>query len=355
MKPSCIRLALGVLLLAPLSLSAQDTAAPAKKGGLEARLAQALKLFPDADSNKDGALSMAEAMAYLESKPELREKLLQKAAGGTGTSRPATFSPGEEGTKVFVCAHSFMIYTADTLPVVSKSAKLPYLNAGRQMIGGSRVLQHWNLPDEKNQAKKALKEGIVDVLLLSPHMLLPDEGIDNFTRLGLEKNPELRVLVQSSWAPRDGRDGQFSNEMRDAATAEEIAHMRETHKTGWLKNMEAQVNALNESVGKRAVFIVPVSDAVYALRERVSQGKAPGITRQSELFRDDLGHATAPIMLLSTYCHFTAIHRHSPVGLPVPDSLKDMPQAAELNHLLQQLAWEAVSSYPMSGVSIEAQ
>src|SRR5438445_9199423 len=90
-------------------------------------------------------------------------------------------------TRVFVCAHSFMIFTSKLLPPVAQAANFPYTAAGQQMIGGSRVIQHWDLPDEKNFAKAALREGRVDVLTLSPHRMLPDPGIDNFTKLGLEK------------------------------------------------------------------------------------------------------------------------------------------------------------------------
>jgi hypothetical protein len=106
--------------------------------------------------------------------------------------------------------------------------------------------------------------------------------------------------------------------------------------------------------GKEAVFIVPVDEAVFALRERVADGKAPGISKQSELFRDDLGHPNAAIAILVTYCHFVAIHHRSPVGLPVPAELKDQPQAEALNHLLQLLAWNAVTTYPHSGVKATA-
>src|SRR4051812_11284693 len=81
--------------------------------------------------------------------------------------------------RVFVCAHSFMIFTAKLLPPVAQSAHLPYVSAGQQMLGGSRVIQHWNLADDKNRAKAALRAGTVDVLTLSPHILIPDEGIDN--------------------------------------------------------------------------------------------------------------------------------------------------------------------------------
>lgn len=93
------------------------------------------------------------------------------------------------GQRVFVCAHSFMIYTAKLLPPMAEAAGIAHVNAGQQMIGGSRVIQHWDLPEEKNRAKAALRESKVDVLTLSPNALMPDPGINHFTKLGLEKNP----------------------------------------------------------------------------------------------------------------------------------------------------------------------
>jgi hypothetical protein len=92
---------------------------------------------------------------------------------------------------------------------------------------------------------------------------------------------------------------------------------------------------------------------VFALREHIAQGTAPGLAKQTDLFRDDLGHPNPPMAVLVTYCHFAAIHQKSPEGLPVPETIKDLPQAAELNTLMQKLAWEAVSTYPMSGVQGE--
>ena len=253
--------------------------------------------------------------------------------------------------RVFVCAHSFMIFTAKMLPPMALAAGVPYTAAGQQMLGGSRVLQHWDLPDEKNVAKAALREGRVDVLTLSPHLLLPDAGIDNFTKLGLEKNPKLRVFVQASWPGHDGESrGTFKNEQRNAATAESLRAMQTAMRERWLNPLEAQVRGLNESVGREAVHIVPVGDAVFALREHIAKGTAPGLSKQTDLFRDDIGHPREPLAELVTYCHFAAITGRSPAGLPVPADLKNLPQAEELNRLLQKLAWDAVTSYAMSGV-----
>ena len=255
------------------------------------------------------------------------------------------------GQRVFVCAHSFLIYTAKLLPPMAEAAGIAHVNAGQQMIGGSRVIQHWDLPEEKNRAKAALRESKVDVLTLSPNALMPDPGIDHFTKLGLEKNPTLRVLVQASWPTREGTSGKsFTNETRNAATIASLRAQRDAHRSAWLVNLEAQVRTLNTTIGRTAVFLVPVSDAVSALREKIVEGRAPGLTKQTDLFRDDLGHPHPPLAVLVTYCHFAAIYGRSPVGLPVPASLKDLPQADTLNRLLQQLAWAAVTAHPLSGV-----
>ncbi|MDI1313015.1 hypothetical protein [Prosthecobacter sp.] len=342
-------------------LVAQVATTGEKKTGIEVRLAQALKLYPEADADKNGALSVEEALKYLEAHPELKALLASKSKSkGANTSQPGEFTTPAAlglpaGPRVFVCAHSFMIFTASMLPKMVEAAGIGYEDAGRQMIGGSRTLQHWEMPDENNLAKKALRGGSVDVLTVSPHMLLPDEGIDNFTKLGLEKNPKLRVLVQASWPARDGNlTGEFHNAMRNDATLESLRKLHDMQREQWLKQLEAQVTALNAAVGKEAVCIVPVTDAVFALRERVIEGKAPGITKQADLFKDDLGHPMPALSVLVTYCHFGAIYQRTPVGLPVPAALKDVPQAAELNALLQELAWDAVTHYPMSGVKAVA-
>ena len=255
------------------------------------------------------------------------------------------------GQRVFVCAHSFMLFTAKLLPPMAEAAGIAHVNAGQQMIGGSRVIQHWNLPDAKNAAKTALRDGKVDVLTLSPHTLLPDPGIDEFTQLGIEKNPALRVLVQASWPTHDGTSSNaFANPTRDAATVASLRAQRDAHNSGWLTDLEAQVRKLNETVGRQAVFIVPVSNAVFALRERVAEGRAPGLNRQTDLFSDALGHPRPPLAVLVTYCHFAAIYGRSPIGLPVPAALKENPEAEDLNRFLQQLAREAVTVHPMSSV-----
>ena len=48
------------------------------------------------------------------------------------------------------------------------------------------------------------------------------------------------------------------------------------------------------------------------------------------------------------------IYGRNPAGLPVPTVLTKVPEAEKLKPLLQTLAWEAVTSHPLSGVKAAA-
>lgn len=273
--------------------------------------------------------------------------LLTSLAPSRAAQADAASIPGQ---RVFVAGHSFHIFVAAPLAEFAQAAGIPdHRTAGTQMIGGSRTLQHWNLPDDKNKAKAALRAGAVDVLTLSPHLLIPDEGIDNFTKLGLEKNPRLRVFVQGSWLPWDGTANikTFTTEDHNHTALDRIR----AGQIEWDKKISAQIRALNQAVGHDVVFAVPAGYAVLALREHIAAGTAPGLTKQTELFSDPIGHAKPPLQAIVCYCNYAAIYRRSPVGLPVPSFLKNFSQAAALTPLLQKLAWDAVTSHPLSGVA----
>lgn len=253
------------------------------------------------------------------------------------------------GQRVFTAGHSFHVWMPAGLTEIAKNAQVAgHEHLGVQGIGGSQVIQHWNLPDGKNTVKPALMTGKVQVLTLSP-IYLPDEGIEKLAKLGLEHNPDMRVTVQEFWLPFDdvaawkARPKQID---RDSKTIEEL---RKAH-AEYFQSMDAHVAALNQQFGKTVISVVPVGQAVLALREKLIKGEVPGVKMQSELFTDVLGHPQAHIKALADYCHFAVIYRLNPVGLPVLSFLAKQPEAEKLNRLLQELAWEAVTSHPLSGV-----
>lgn len=256
-----------------------------------------------------------------------------------------------EGLRVFVVAHSFHIFVADRLPPLAKAAGVRLREpVGRQMIGGSRVRQHWDLPDSENPAKAALRAGEVDVLTLSPNWAMPDDGIALFTDLGLKYNPRLRVLVQVSWNAFDhherGEPGEWDparmiqrNEERDTRPLDGPRAATTNVKA----IMGKQVAGLNAAYGREVIRIVPVGEAVLRLRELVLAGLAPGIQRQSELFSDAIGHGNAPVEALAAYCNFACIWDRSPVGLDDGDRALDALHPG-LRPFLQELAWETVAA-----------
>lgn len=280
--------------------------------------------------------------------------LLSVFAGLVGLLSPSVVRSADppKGARVFVTGHSFHMPMVDAFDQISKAAKIDgYKLVGRQGLGGSTVTQHWNLTDEKDQARKAIKSGNVDVLTTAPNRGIPDDGIDKFAALLAEHNPNGRITVQASWYPNDGpaTDGKgFKNASRDAA---DPAALRKAWEP-WVQRMRDQAKALNDKYKREMVVVVPVGDAVIRLRERVVKGEVPGFAKQSELFTDDLGHAKPPVGVLTAYCHFAVIYGRSPVGLPMPESLKRTLGAdgEKMNKLLQEVAWDAVLAEPSSGV-----
>jgi hypothetical protein len=274
------------------------------------------------------------------------------SAGGEKQRDPQAPTP-PKGQRVFTCGHSFHVFVPGIVTDLAKKAGIKdHVAVGLSAIGGSRVIQHWNVPEEKNKAKEALRAGKVDVLTLSP-IHLPDEGIGNFVALALKHNPDIRVTVQASWLPFDLYDTTFKKRPKkvdhNAPTADDLRKLHEPY----FKGYEEHIRELNRKAGKQAVFLVPVGQAVIALREKILAGKAPGLKTQEELFTDAIGHARPPLAALVGYCHYAVIYRQSPVGLPMPTVLaraNNPAWDANLNRLLQELAWEAVTRHPLSGV-----
>jgi hypothetical protein len=271
------------------------------------------------------------------------------------TAAQPTKTAAPKGQSVFSCGHSFHMFMPPILSTIAKSAGIEdHRQAGASSIGGSYTHQHW-AKEGPQAAKTLIPELKPDVLTLAP-IYLPDDGIENFVKLCSEKSPTTRVLIQEFWLPFDVYNLNYKKEKMAAPNrdATDMAKLEADHQA-YFKSMDGHVNELNAKyAGKPQVGIVPVGQAVLALRKAVVAGKAPGIAKQSELFTDPIGHCTNAIKVLNAYCHYAVIYGRSPVGLPVPTALAmkdvDAETTAKLNTLLQELAWDAVTSHPLTGV-----
>jgi hypothetical protein len=256
------------------------------------------------------------------------------------------------GLKVLTAGHSFHVWMP---PLVAEMAKAAGIQGHEQLaissIGGSKIIQHWDLPAAKNKARPVLESGKADLFTMSP-TFLPDAGIENFVKLGLEHNPKIRFTLQQNWVPYEDPAIWLSRERpkqvdRDGKT---VAQLRAMHEP-YFQMIEGHVKELNARIPSARIAIVPSGEAVLALRAKVIAGEAPGVRTQSELFTDVLGHPGPQIRVLSAYCHFAVIYRRTPVGLPVNSQLAKLPEAEKLNQVLQEIAWKAVTEHPLSGVT----
>lgn len=79
-------------------------------------------------------------------------------AKGADKQNEACFSPVTSGQRVFTCGHSFHVFVYRILDEMAKGAGIEdHQSVGISRIGGSRVIQHWDVPEEKNEAKAALR------------------------------------------------------------------------------------------------------------------------------------------------------------------------------------------------------
>jgi hypothetical protein len=298
------------------------------------------------------------------------------AAATAEAAKPIT-----KGQKIVMATHSFNVFVGPTrsrdpnvkptpgplAALAAERGKAGHETLAVQMIGGSTPMQHWNQgngDDTKNIAKTALNAnaGKVDVFTMSPNARMPEEGIDLFGDLVIKTNPNARIMVQASWSAYDGKGttasvggtggGDFQNDQRDSITASDLDKWiagQEARGDNYLVRLRTQLDGIDKRAGKQITYVVPSSIAVYNLRKEVLAGHVPGVAKQSELFRDPIGHPTTPTANLVTYVWFAAMYRESPVGLQALVDKND-PNSAAREKLLQQIAWNAVVGEPKSGV-----
>lgn len=224
--------------------------------------------------------------------------------------------------------------------LIAKSAGV----SGHKNLGSAAGLDVPIKPSPKgaeDTVRTLMKRGGVDIWLTVDKNWVAEPAIEQWAQVGFADNPNFRLYHQARFLVYDGVKGVKSNADRDNSKIPDLQAALDKER----KRLEVRVDAINKEIGKQVVFIVPVGDAIVKLRELVASDKYPGVTKQSELFKDLL-HAREHVNLLTAYCNFAAIYRRSPEGIKL--DVKDITD--EHHAILQKIAWETVSKYPHSGV-----
>jgi hypothetical protein len=277
-----------------------------------------------------------------------------------------------KGQKIITTTHSFnvyVLYEPDNAPGRSPLARLAkeagidgQRKLALQMIGNSTVAQHWARGGDDNIIKKTLRGGGVDVFTLAPHRQMPEPAIDKFADLACQYNPNIRILAQISWSAWDGTNGaradgtRFQTEDHDKLTKEDLTGRVSEATENYAVRLRKQLAGINERYGRSIGYVVPASQAVIQLRLAVLDGKVPGATKQSDLFRDGMGHparANPYLANLVEYVWFATMYGKSPVGLKSFVKAGD-PNSAKVQQLLQEIALDVVMKEPMSGFPQDA-
>jgi len=254
------------------------------------------------------------------------------AAGGAPTKAAGKGAP-PAGVRIAIDGNSWSVWPSMLLPLAKAAG-----------IQGQM--------DVSKDAKQRLETGEIDVVAYGHNGGSAGEINGRVTKIvepGLKANPNFRMYYQASWVG-EGTAGRRINAKDDYDTTKIDDLQAATDRLR--KAHEVFADGLNQTMGKRAVFVVPLGDAVVKLRALIVAGKFPGVKRQSEIFNDAMPHPGALLASLSAYCHFAAIYRiPPPAAVPPPEGADQAAKDAYAREaLLRQIAWETVSEYPYAGL-----
>lgn len=359
------------------------------------------KRFPEADANKDGVLTVAEADDFRKAQ---RGKPANDARGGQrGAPREFKVDPGwdldkfpahavcykskdeiraiysqfadgkppvvsfekptDGGVRIVGTGHSFMAPGYRTFPRICDAAKvsLPiYTHTGGGITGSARykweqengIFQFDRQPRPKLLASIANAKW--DAMMWGPYFNDRPEYYSCWIDFCDQHSPGMKFYLSDAW-PQLYQLGKIPQS--EAFFTPEVIE-----KMGAEKNeiYGSVIGRLREQYGDR-VFILPTSDAMVIAAKHFLRGELPGIEgvhraiggKERSLWRDQLGHLGPGFDRLEGYVFYATIYGRSPeliegdidfggdTGFP----------SGKLDRVFRKIAWQAVTRHALSGVT----
>jgi hypothetical protein len=357
----------------------------------ESQLAKWLKRFPSADTNKDGKLSVDEALAF-------RKK---RQSGKKGVSKTFEVNPGWEADRFpehAVCyktpkeiadlyaqgarvknavvshekptdgslrivgtGHSFMTPGYKTLPAIAKASglkqPLPLTHTGGGMTGSVRykweqengIFQFDGKPTPKLLA--SISNGKWDAMMWGPYYNDRPAYYTCWIDFCLKYNPEMKFYLSDGWPQLDQLDEIPKSE--DELTSELMTKLGKQKFDMYSK----LIGEMNKQYDDR-IFVMPTSDAMVLCVEYFNDGKLPGIEgihkvvgkKERSLWRDRLGHLGPGLERLEGYVFYATLYGKSPEHIEGDVFPQSQFPSRELDRKFREIAWKAVLNNPLSGV-----
>ena len=357
------------------------------------QLERLLKRFPQADTNGDGKLSLAEVEAYRK----------RRNVGRTGSDRgaPRAFKvdagwdksrfpehavcylspeeiaelygkvtsyekPKDDSLRIVATGHSFMAPGFKTLPLISRAAGFQeqalLTHTGGGITGSARykweqengIFQFDGKPQPKLLA--SISNAQWDVMLWGPYFNDRAAYYRCWIDFCQQYNPGMKFYLSDAW-PQLYQLSPTPKSEREL-TASVIARMGRERRREYASIME-ELN--RDYPGK--VFVLPTSRAMVLAAEYYHRGELPGVEgvhtalgkKQRSLWRDPLGHLGPGFGQLEGYVFYATIYGRSPEKIEgdIPFERKGGYPSAKLDRIFRRIAWQAVTSDSLSGVSDE--
>ncbi|MEO1527353.1 MAG: hypothetical protein AAFX06_18140 [Planctomycetota bacterium] len=354
-----------------------------------------LKRFPQADTDKNGKLSIEEATAFMQkmrgrggnsgapqefevdpgwdkerfpehavsykTPDEIREIYEQ----GIKRGQPAVVSydkPTDGAMRIVATGHSFMAPGFRTFPVICKAAGMEqplYTHTGGGITGSARykweqengIFQFDGRPTPKLLA--SISNASWDAMMWGPYFNDRSKYYSCWIDFCLKYNPDMKFYLSDAW-PQLYQLGQ-NPKSESYFTAEVFDKMAKDRRVEY----EKQVSELLEQYPDR-VFILPTCDAMALAGKAYLRGELPGIDgihkviggKERSLWRDQLGHLGPGFDRLEGYVFYATIYKKSPelIEGDIPFGDRGNFPSRELDRQFRKIAWQAALAHPLSGV-----
>jgi hypothetical protein len=341
------------------------------------RLQQALELYPDADTDKDGVLTMQEAQAHL-AKLGLAGALkgpagavfnsevfqatadeldaAMKVENAANQKEPQQFPKGN-GLRIVSTGHSWVGPALRTLPQIAAAAGYDGQHVRSHTGGGGtgsansiwkKEFGKYDDSPAKPILLPAIGTGQWDVMTWGAFYGDTPEHYGQWIDVCLKHNPRMMFFIQDGWPT-----------LQTGPPEAPAADLLKAYDDRLAEMQQGTFQLIYESLGEKypgQVHIIPAGAAVVDMLHRYHEGRLPGFDCASEhlggtkgIYRDG-GHLSreSGMEWLVGYLYYGTLYRKSPVLI---EGLSPPNVHSEVDRAMREAAWKAIISSPYSGVT----
>jgi hypothetical protein len=184
-----------------------------------------------------------------------------------------------------------------------------------------------------------------------PTLDLQGNDVRAMFKEALAASPELQLWIYAQWPWQDGyKDDGLVQGAPYNAPKSEFFPVPKTWEDAVLNQQRYHERFrayVDEAVGGKTVLVIPAGLALVNLKRAIEAGKVPGIHDFfGQHFADEL-HLSAKGQYLVSLVFYSCLYKQSAEGRV---TFASTGLTEEQARIYQRIAWEAVASYPWSGI-----